>query len=407
MILFNWYWFALSLFIAISAAYIVNRYTTPVYNISASVIVRDDARGSMGSTGAEQFIQGMEMFRTQKNVQNEMGILKSYNLANKTIQELDFGITYVKIGRSQVKKTWLYNQCPFEVILDSSKYTRKNFPVNIMILSPDEYMLEIDEDYKISKILKFGEKFEHQHFNFYLRIKNNFVFGSSSYYKYYFVIKGLNSLSNQYRSKLNVGVNDELGSILTLSLQGYNVQQEADYLNKLCEVYIRSGLDEKNQIAINTINFIDEQLKVIVDSLQSAELSLQNFRSDRSLIDLSSEGSLIMNRLEKFESEKTLLLIKDNYYKYLLGYIETKNELTDIIAPSLVGVEDAVLNSLITQISQLYKEKGTLTYSAYDNNPALNLINQNIQTTRTALLENLQNNIKSIEFSLDDVNQRI
>ena len=80
----------------------------------------------------------------------------------------------------------------------------------------------------------------------------------------------INGLVNRYRAGLNVEVNDEKGSILTLSLTGPNKEQICDYLNKLSQVYIQSNLDEKNTTSSNTIRFIDDQLHEIIDSLQTA-----------------------------------------------------------------------------------------------------------------------------------------
>ena len=96
-ILRNWYWFAISLFFTITAAYLINRYSEPIYSVSSTVIVRDDEKGK-GLSGAEQMIDGMEMFRSRKNVQNEMGILQSYKLTNEALKQLrDFEITYIKV----------------------------------------------------------------------------------------------------------------------------------------------------------------------------------------------------------------------------------------------------------------------------------------------------------------------
>ena len=121
-ILAHWYWFALALFISLSAAYLVNRYSEEVYSVSATVIVRDDAKGK-GLTGAENIIEGMEIFTSRINVQNEMGILKSYTLAKLAIDSLkDFEITYVAVGRRKIAETKLYNRSPFVVHYDTAHY---------------------------------------------------------------------------------------------------------------------------------------------------------------------------------------------------------------------------------------------------------------------------------------------
>ncbi len=98
-------------------------------------------------------------------------------------------------------------------------------------------------------------------------------------------------------------------------------EQEADYLNKLMEVYIRYGLDNKNQTADSTIKFIDDQINIISDSLEIAADKLERFRSNNNFINLSNERTLIQNRLERFEIEKATSELQLQYYNYLSEYL--------------------------------------------------------------------------------------
>jgi len=189
-ILSNWYWFALSLFFTITSAYLISRYSEPIYSVNATVIVRDEDKGG-GLIGAERIIESADMFNNRKNIQNEIGILKSYSLAQKVMRELDdFKITYVNVGRRGIAESKLYNQSPIIVIPDTSATQRFGYPVYINILSKTEYEVEIDEEYNIKKRMKFGEPFVIEDFNFTieLRDKKDFSIENLSSGKYYFIL---------------------------------------------------------------------------------------------------------------------------------------------------------------------------------------------------------------------------
>ena len=113
------------------------------------------------------------------------------------------------------------------MVVDTSKPNQLNYPVSITILSPSTYRLTIDDKYNISKVLYFGQKFNHESLNFMLLPRHPESLKNLTGYplKYYFVMNDINSLVNQYRGGLNVEVNDEKGSILTLSLSGPNKDQ--------------------------------------------------------------------------------------------------------------------------------------------------------------------------------------
>jgi len=410
-ILYNWYWFAIAMFFALTIAYLVNRYADPIYSVTSTIIVRDDTKAGKGQlSGYENLIEGMDIFRSKKNIYNEMGILQSFSLTYNTLSELkDFEITYVLVGRRGIKESPLYNRSPFVVEIDTSHVQMRGHRVNVFLMSKDKYRLTIDEGMNIDTILHYGDPFINESFSFRLFLRNPETFDPEEQLsnKYYFVINDLKALTNQYKGKLNITVNDKKGSILILTTQGQVAQQECDYLNKLGEVYIRSGLEEKNRIATNTIKFIDEQLKNIVDSLRKAEINLENFRIKNDIIDISKEGMAIYDKISEFQSQKAVLEIQKNYYQYVLKFLEKSVNVSDMVAPSVAGITDPVLISLIQQLIELYSHKTNLQLTTQPNSPGLRLINQKIYETRKLLVDNVKSLIHSTELSLNDINKNI
>ncbi len=394
-ILNKWYWFVISLTIAYIVAYFINYYADPVYSVSATLLINDEKKSA-----AEVLISSIDRLSARKNIDNEIAILKSYKMASKALRELkDFDISYFSVGT--IRKPMQYKSAPFYIVVDSGSYNLKEYPVEITILSKDEYKLEIDGKHKISKILKFKERYSDGNFNFKVYIKE-----PSNTNKYFFIFNDIGSLTNNYRNKLNIATNDKRGTVLTLSTTGLVPQMEADYINKLMEVYIRMGLEEKNQTAINTINFIDNQLSTVVDSLRRAEDKLQIFRLNNKVVDLTTEGSAIKSKLEKVQEDRATAEIQLRYYKYVQDYIQKRKDFKDVIAPAIMGISDALLNSLITELSRLYSERSILIMNAQDDNPSLTLLNAKIQNTMKALQENINEIINSAKISLNEISNQ-
>ena len=114
MVLANWYWFVLSVFVCLFISYLINRYSEKVYSVQSSLIIRDDENPNSFS-GAENLIQGLRLVKNTKSVQNEIGILKSYSLAYKAVSELEeFKVTYIGVGRRGIVKSELYTRSPFK-----------------------------------------------------------------------------------------------------------------------------------------------------------------------------------------------------------------------------------------------------------------------------------------------------
>ncbi len=400
IVLRNWYWFVISLFIAWAAAWYINSFSEPVYNVGGATLMTRHERTRMD--GMQAFLPGAELLSSRTTIQNQMEVLRSFSLNRRVINELDFDITYVATGSLRNYELYIYS--PILVHTDDTRPNRTGYPVYVTILSESEYRLRIDERLEIDRIMQFGEQFEHEQFNFSISLVNNDYLHD----EYYFVINSRDALANEYREKLDIEMNDpQTGSVLFLSTAGKVPRKEADYLNKLMEMFIRVDLEEKSQTAVNTIEFIDGQLVEISDSLYDAEKAMLSFQQNQNVTDLSREGTIIFSRLDRFQSQQSELVIKDKYFNYLLEYLTGTPEHKDIIAPSAIGIGDPLLSSLISQLNQLYGERSLLAFNVKEDNHRLLQLDRVIGNVTETLLENVRNMIHANRITLDDVNGRI
>jgi tyrosine-protein kinase Etk/Wzc len=409
LFLSNWYWFLISLFIALTLAYGINRYSEKLYTVSSTLLIKDGQNGG-GLSLAQNIMPGSNIFNTKQSLSNEIGILKSFKLNRRVIDSLpEFRTVYFGVGRRNIVESRLYKSCPFIVITKNVDSQPGGVKADIRINSDSTYLLEIDANYNIKQQIKFGSRFNEKGFDFIINLRDSkgFKFNSELSNKFYFYFTGSDGLANEYRGKLNVTPIDKDATLVNLYVSGFVPEQEADYLNKLMEIYINQGLEDKNQTADSTIKFINRQLGYISDSLKVAEDNLQNFRLENRLVDLSKEGTVIQNKLQQVENEKTTLNLQHQYYQYLKDYLDSKNESGDIVSPSVMGVTDPTLGRLVTELASLQQKKKQLSMNLSTELPAVALIEENIITARTTLLENVESNLANLERSIGEANNRI
>lgn len=407
LILSHWWWIAITLFISLTIAYLLNRYSQEIYSVNSSLII-GERESQVGSI--ESVLDDLSRVRNKRRkavVENEISILKSYKLARLALEELDFGITYTAIGRRNIVESQLYRSSPFVVIPDTSENRINTGRYHITILSKDKYLLSIGEEDQ--EIHFFGEQVEvgNNKFTVNLRKPEDFIFDNQRSNKFYFSFNNINSQSKGYSRALVVEVNAEKGSIISMTMSGFVPHQVADYLNKLSEIYIRTNLEEKNLASQNTISFIDEQLRGVVDSLEATGLRLQRFRSANKVINLSREGTFLFEKMQDLQSERAGLDIKERYYKYLLEYIQKRSDFSDVVAPSVVGIADHLLNTLIEELNKLNLERRNLNLSVVENSPQSQILNNQITNTKNALQENLVSLVEGNEIAINELNERI
>ncbi len=405
----NWYWFAIAMFFTLAIAYGVNRWGEELYTVQSTMLISDEEYGG-GFAEMDKVIPGGDIFRPRQNLKNEIGILKSFDLNHTAMYNLpDFHVVYTAIGRRGIAESRMYRDSPFVVELDTATLRfQPGKRVDIRILSEDRYLMTIDDDdYEAEHA--FGEKFSQLGFDFTIVPRRSEVspFYPEGSNRYYFYITTPGALANSYRSRLSVEPIDEEATLVTLTISGQVPEQEADYLNTLMDEYRKLGLDWKNEAAEKTIEFIDNQIGFISDSLRNAEDDMENFRLSNRFVDLTTEGNLVLQRLEKYEMERNTLNLQMQYYEYLRDYLISRNESGLIVSPSVMGVTDPLLIRLVEELSNLQLQQKQVGFVVKEDLPAASLITGNVERARASLQENVSNSISQLKISIGDVESRI
>ena len=420
----NWIWIAAALFIALSIAYVFNRYSQRVYNVKSTILIKEQ-QSSGAIANMEQIFAG-DIYNPRPNLDDEVAILESYTLNRRVIEELpELHVAYVPVTRYGVQGQRLYMESPF-LMTKRTDNQPEGVPMTIIFTGPDSYTVEVDEEklevwVKDQKSLvkefpapettdleyKLGQPFQYHGFNFIVEQRDSMksVFGENNRYLVWFESPDI--LTNDYRSGLKVDPVKEYASVFNLSFDGYAPQQGADYLNKLMELYITQGMEWKSRAADNTISFIEAQLGLVSDSLRLAENTMESFRLNNRFVDLTLEGTLILEKLEKLEGEKNALGLQMQYYKYLTDYLDARDDDESIISPSIMGVTDPVLVKLVEEFASVKQKRKEIAFTVREDQPQTRLILQQLEDSRSALKENVSSAINQLKLTMNTLDSRI
>ena len=415
----NWLWIAAALFLALSIAYVFNRYSQRVYNVKSTLMIKEQ-QTTGGIANMEQIFAG-NVYNPYPNLDDEVAIIQSYTLNRRVIEELhETHVAYIPVARNGIQGQRTYGTSPF-VLKKLSDAQPDGVQMTIRFTGKETFTVDIDEDAlknsetgagKSSKQatgnreFRLGETFSQEGFNFTVERRDTAkaIPGGSRWLVWF---ESPEQLTNVFRSSLKVDAVEDYASVFTLSYDGYSPQQGADYLNTLMRLYIIQGMEWKSRAADNTINFIEAQLGLISDSLRIAETTMENFRLNNRFVDLTLEGTLVLQRLEKFEGEKNLLGLQMQYYEYLLDYLDAREDSESIISPSVMGVTDPVLVKLVDEFAAVQHQKKQMAFTARENLPQAQLMNLQLEDARSALRENVKSAISQLKISLNNVNGRI
>jgi len=408
----NWKLFLLSFTIFLSLAFIYNRYTVPTYSVSSTLLIRDDNNTQLG---AENLIEGLELFSGKKNLKNEIVILNSFSLNHDVVNELKLGISYKQ--HSSIVTNDLYKNSPFIVVLDSNHLQTSGTDFILNLIDNESFRIEAKENnifaydiidkknvkdrtynIDIDKIYKFGQKIKGECFSFKIQKSNKFFKNFDKEKSYSFRVHNINKLTQKYINKVNINPVNKEASVLKINFKNTNPKKHIDFINKLTELYIKTGLDEKNLMATNTISFIDKQLIFIKDSLNQIELDIENFISRNPEIKIAEKDFGTFFQKQKIDNTLNEHIVHIKYYKSLLSYLKEENETNDLISPSSIGISNPEINLLINQLINLLNKRKELSFVTTPKNQIFISVNQQIQNTKQILIENVDNLIRSSEI---------
>ncbi len=403
-ILKNWYWFLITIGIALFVAYSINRYNLPL-NIATSTLLveQDESRNDIMTE-----FRAIRYLRRKADLANEIAKLNALDLHMRVIDSLGWDIEWTGHGRL-FRERPLYKQDPFQIVIDSSSsqwYLNRSFFINYTeegdILLSDNNNLE--ETFPVDSWVSLHNW------------KFKIVPGESSrsYSSYSFIINSRDHLAHKQRSKASYSTDEGESMTLRISSQGPIFEKERDYVNMLCEIFIQSTLERKRRIAENTLLFVESQLEIIQDSLRQVEDQMLKFQISNEIIDLSKEGQIAYSQMDNFYQKRLELDLQNNYLEYLIDYINNNKNPEALIAPALMQVRDPVLEESVKKLKEAQEQRDRLNAVVESNTPALIQINKRISKEKDFILEVTRelvenNNLakKQIEIREEAVEERM
>ena len=388
-------------------AFVYNSYFPQKYSVLTTVLVKtDNSQATLNSIHQE-----IPNDKNVSDVQDQVGVLSSYVLNLQTLENLKWNVSWAE--KDIIINRDLYKDAPFKVDTVSKSLQIRDVPIEIKAINDSKYLVTCNQVNEVMGIKhkikfeqegKFGKPFKNNYFDFTLsKMPGSFADLNTTYV---LIFNDLTSLAKSYQDLLKISSGDDGSDLINIELVSRQPNRAIDYLNELDKVYIKFGLTEKNRRAANTVRFINNQISGIADSLQESGNSVSDFKSSNNVIDINQQSTSIVNDLSKIQSEIAGQKMQLEYYSNLRRYISNAEAIKSMVAPSVVGVTDATLNSLVAKLTDLFHQREVLSYTAQDSSPQMISLDEEIKYTQNALTENLTNLISNTRVQLHNLDRQ-
>lgn len=394
----KWPWFLCSVLLFGGLAYVQYARSPLVYFRSATVIIKDPSNKT-STAGLDRY----DNFINKVNVANEILQFRSKRLMREVVQRLHADVSYrVQDG---LRSNELYTQSPVQVSFpdaaQSSHITFRLMPKDdrTVLLShlpgeEDEKSLTVQMNDTLS--LRGGR----------VVITPTHFYGKSWIGRELTVQKlPLDAVVARYQEGLGIRQEEDESSILTLSLKDSSPILAEDVLNMLITVYNEEAIRDKNQVAVNTADFINERLIIISQELGDVETDLESFKRENRVVDISTAAGMYMSESQKYSADAQELETQLRLARYIKEYLTDPKKEIDLI-PANTGISDMNIENQINQYNGIKLRRDKLIGDSSDRNPVVQELNNSLRAMKQTIIRAVDNLIVSINVKRTDAQSR-
>ncbi len=372
------YWplFVFLMIVCLICAYYYVAITPPVYNVSATMSIKDERKGVEDS----KLLESLNIYTSKTIVENETEVLHSKTLMREVVKNLHLYAPITEEGRFRVSSAYTTSPIAIEAqnpdkIKETNKvyFTYDKSTNGNVKIGGSEYPLNqwINTPYGV------------------LKFKKNENQTSKSKGPLYFSLLNVGAVTNGLVLGLEVSTSSKGSTVMDLVFKDEVPQRGEDILNTLIETYNKAAVKEKNVLASTTLAFLDDRLKHVEEELNDIENRIQKFKAEKGVVDLGEQGRLYLSNVgqndQKVADINVQMAVLDQVEKYAKA-TGTQGS----IVPSTVGISDPTLTTLIEDLYATELDYEKLRKTTGDNNPLVTALSDRINKIRPNILENIQ-----------------
>ena len=398
----KWQWFVLAVCLCITVAYVYLRYVTPQYQASTTILVKDEKKGGMLSELSAFADMGLGG-GIKSNLDNEIEILKSRSLVERTVKNLELNISMTSKGnvidaeiyKDTPIKVYFLNKRPAfyteEVKFEFVKLTLNTFALkNVLKKDDTPILLNSKKEFRYGEIIptRNGDLIITKDIVSKVATKTDEI-------SINIIISPLDNVVASFQGRLKVSPISKTSSVVEISIVDPVTKKAEAFLDNLVQIYNKDAAADKSFISQNTSKFVANRLLLITQELDGVEKDVEQFKTSNRLTDIETEAKLFIEGSSEYNKKRVEIEIQLNMVSSMLNFIK-KSANADLLPANIISKEGDA-SGLMDSYNQLVLERNRILKSATVDNPAVIKLEQQI----VSLKENIAQSLVRLQANLN------
>ena len=401
MFLFNWKWFLLSIIVCCALGYLYLKKQPKVYQRQAMMLVKEEngmsRRNSAMGTDALMQLNGVI---SGASVANEKYILSSHLLTKQVAKDLHFDVLYTL--DNVLCDESLYDKRPFTIEFENPDSVRLS-AFRVKVVNSNEVRIYDAavagmEDVDFDKTVRLGNRVVSPMGNFTITAEPKYI---KNFEGEEIIVNHLDAdrAANFVRGRISTDEVSKMSTLIRIICNDTNTKRAEDILSALLDAYKRSIIEDKNQLAQSTAEFIDDRIELISRELDEVEGHMADFKQNNNLIDISQNAQAFLQQSTTARQRTIQLQAQQSTIRYMLDHLKSKSEGKTLI-PAISGVADAGIQSQINNYNTMMLERNRLVANSGENSSSIRELDTNLQQMKQAIITSMQGFLSSVDLQV-------
>ena len=403
----RWWWFLISGVICMSIAVFYLLSTQKTYTREAQIQIKQDKKGA-SIDGMDEFAN-LGLFNSKSSVNDELIAIQSPYLLTEVIKRLEIDYNYQKAGT--FRNTVLYGVTnPIHAeIMDVSDMFAASFTLDI----------DTDGNFKMSKFMCSIEDFEAD------GVVVSGIVGApvetpvgtikiskTDYWddvmtepaKIYVSHSSiLDAVVNVQKAKLVVALQDKNASVIDVTYKDQNIQRAEDFINTLIAVYNEHWVEDKNQLAKSTSNFISERLIVIEQELGKVDNDISSYKSDNLIPDIGAATNMYMTQANQLNIQINEFEVQLYMAKQIKLCVSDTSNKYQLLPSYTTGNNNTAEQQQIAEYNKKVLERNNFLSTTSSKNPMVKDLEYALDEMRKNIIVSMDNQVKYITAQINSL----
>lgn len=377
-------WIVLFVILSVTGAYLVVRYTKPVYESSS--VIKLDFESEANTLG---LVNNGPLQQDLSGISGEIEILRSKLFIRKVVKAINYDVSYHFYGRYLTDER--YRNSPFIVSHKVKAPGIYDSPLDINLISDQEF--EITYSGKSIKG-QFGQDIVTEDLNLLVEKSQHFdasLVGGT----YFFIINSDDALIRYFQANSNVQPENFSAQTIRISLKDFNRVKARDFLTAMDTLYLEYTKEEKNKTIDQKIAFLDEQIEDTEERIKEYEDYFEDIIIENKTLSLEGDLARTLKEISLLDSQQLNIEYKKEALDNLISNL-ISDESLKIDAYKLNQFPD-FLQSPVKNYQQELTNRSEKLASYNENTYVIEQIDRRISLQRRTLLESLDQFKKGLD----------